>query len=179
MIYKRGGHWHLDVAVNGARYREALDTTDAREAKRLEKKRLAEIEAGKGASRMGREFARLPFGKAADVYLEERKPAVAERTIQLETQRLRPLRRFFGDRPVLRIKAADIANFQNLRRESGVSGRTINLEIKVLRQLMKRAKCWNVVAEDVRMDRENSGTIAKVLTPELKQILFQVAGTRP
>src|SRR5439155_23228937 len=32
MIYKRGGHWHMDVTVHGVRYREALDTTDKREA---------------------------------------------------------------------------------------------------------------------------------------------------
>ena len=32
MIYKRGGNWHMDAMVNGVRYREALHTTDKREA---------------------------------------------------------------------------------------------------------------------------------------------------
>jgi len=39
VIYKRGGHWYMEVAVHGVRYREALDTTDRREALSLEKKR--------------------------------------------------------------------------------------------------------------------------------------------
>jgi hypothetical protein len=37
MIYKRKMHWHMDVAINGVRYREALNTTDKREAKNLRK----------------------------------------------------------------------------------------------------------------------------------------------
>ena len=84
MIYKRGKRWHMDVVISGVRYREALDTTDKREAPGLMNKRIAEIQAGKGASKTGREFARKPFGEAADLFLEERKPHVAERTHQLE-----------------------------------------------------------------------------------------------
>src|SRR5579885_2933953 len=61
MIYKRIGHWHLDVTIHGVRYREALNTTDKRQAKELEKNRIAEIKQGKNASKTGREFARKPF----------------------------------------------------------------------------------------------------------------------
>jgi hypothetical protein len=78
MIYKRGKHWHMDSMVNGVRYREALDTTDKREAVALEKKRIGEIQQGKGASKTGREFARKPFSEAVRIYLEEREPHVQE-----------------------------------------------------------------------------------------------------
>ncbi len=105
MIYKRGGHWHVDVTVHGVRYREALDSTDRREALALEKKRVGEILAGKAASKSGREFARKAFSEAAKLFLEERKPHVAERTQQFEKERLKPLEKFFGENPLLRIKA--------------------------------------------------------------------------
>src|SRR6185295_7259901 len=101
----------------------ALHTTDRREALRLEKKRVAEIQAGKGASKAGRQFARLPFGEAADVFVADRQPHVSERTTRLERERLKPLRAFFGTRPLLRITAHEIANFQRQRREK-VAGRT-------------------------------------------------------
>src|SRR5580765_2545628 len=104
MVYKRGMNWHMDSTVNGVRYREALNTTDRREAVALEKKRVGEIQQGKGASKTGREFARMPFTAAADVFLEERKPHVADRTLQLERNLLSPLRKFFGGRPLLRIR---------------------------------------------------------------------------
>jgi integrase len=164
--------------VHGVRYREALDTTDKREALALEKKRVGEIQAGKGASKTGRDCARKPFVVAADQFLEERKPHVAERTYVLERNLLSPLRKWFEDRPVIRIKAEDVSAYQRQRRTTGISGRTLNMEIGVLRRIMKRGKIWSVVAEDVKMDREHPGAIAKVLTVEQKKRLFETAAMK-
>ena len=35
MIHKRSNRWHMDVTIQGTRYREALNTTDRREASAL------------------------------------------------------------------------------------------------------------------------------------------------
>ena len=179
MIYKRGGHWHVDVTVHGVRYREALDTTDKREALALEKKRVGEILAGKAASKSGREFARKPFGEAAKLYLEERKPHVAERTQQFEKERLNPLMKFFGENPLLRVKAEHISAYQRSRLAHGISGRTINMEVGVLRRMLKRAKVWAAVDEDVKAFPEHTRTVGKVLTVEQKHLLFEMAATKP
>jgi integrase len=178
MIYKRGLHWHVDATVNGVRYREALDTTDKREALRLEKKRVSEIQQGKAASKSGKEFARKPFGEAAKLFLEERKPHVSARTIQFEQERLKPLAKFFGDKPLIRFKAEDVTGYQRKRLES-VAARTINMEVSVLRRMLKRAKLWTTVAEDVRMFPEHGQTVARVLTAEQKKTLFEAAASRP
>jgi integrase len=179
MTCKRGKYYYMDVTVHGVRYREALDTTDRREAPNLEKKRIGEIQAGKGASKSGREFARLPFTKAAQVFLEDRKGRVADRTIQFEKERLKPLSAFFGEKPLLRIKAEDITAFQRARMSSGLSGKTINMDIGVLRLMMKRAKCWSLVSDDIKMFPKRSQVIGAVLTPEQKSHLFQTAGSNP
>ncbi|MEK7752930.1 MAG: site-specific integrase, partial [Acidobacteriota bacterium] len=179
MIYKRKKHWHMDATVNGVRYREALNTTDKREALALEKKRVSEIHQGKGASPAGRDFARKPFGEAAEVFLEDRKPHVAERTIQFEKERLRPLAKFFGETPLLRVKAEDIAAYQRARLDQGLAARTVNMEFAVLRRLLNRAKRWSMVAEDVRSLPERGRVVAKVLTPEQKNYLFQAAASNP
>ncbi len=178
MIYKRGKLYYMDVTINGVRYREALDTSDRRVAPSLEKKRVAEIQAGKGASKSSRDFARKPFIVAADQFLEDRKPHVADRTYVLERNLLSPLRKFFGDRLLLRINAENIAAYQRERRSTGISGRTLNMEVGVLRRVLKRAKIWSVVAEDVTMDRESTGGVGKVLTVEEKKILFATAATK-
>src|ERR1051326_1330180 len=125
MIYKRGGHWHMDVTISGIRYREALDTTDGREAKTLEKKRVAEIQQGKAASKSGREFARKTFTDAGNLFVEERKSHVSERTIQFEKERLKPAERYFGDKPLIRVKAEDVSAYQRDRLKS-VAARTVN-----------------------------------------------------
>ena len=179
MIYKRKGHWHLDVAMHGVRYREALNTTNKRVAKDLEKKRIAEINQGKGASKTGRAFARKPFHDAAAEYLEERKPHVAERTIQFEKERLGPLSKHFGEKPLLRFKAEDVAGYQSARLKAGISGRTVNMETGVLRRMLKRAKVWNAISEDVKALPERQDAVGKVLPADLKRKLFDVAASKP
>ena len=179
MIYKRKGRWHLDVTMAGVRYREALDTTDRREAKEREKDRIAAIKQGKGASKTGREFARKPFNEAASVYLEERKPHVAARTLQIETERLRPLRRHFGARQVSQLKAEDISAYQTVRLKACVSNRTVNMEVGVVRRMLKRAKVWNALAEDVKSLPETQGAVGKALPSDVKLRLFETAGSKP
>src|SRR5258708_37320454 len=179
MIYKRKEHWYLDITMHGVRYREALDTTDKRAAKELEKKRIAEINQGKGASKTGRAFARKPFIEAAGAYLEERKPHVAERTIQFERERLGPLSKYFGEKPLLRFKAEDVAGYQTTRLHAGISGRTVNMETGVLRRMLKRAKVWNAISEDIKALPEHQGNAGKVLPSDLKQTLFETAASKP
>lgn len=179
MIYKRSGYWHLDVSIQGVRYREALDTTDKREAKDLEKDRVAAIKQGKGASKTGREFARRPFTEAGTVYLTERKPHVSERTVQFEKERLGPLSKHFGDKPLLRFKAVDIEAYQTARLVAGISGRTVNMETGVLRRILKRAKVWNAIAEDVKALPERQEAVGRALPAELKRKLFETAASKP
>ena len=144
-------------------WREALNTTDKRQAKKLEKNRIAEIKQGKNASKTGREFARKPFHEAVKVYLEEREPHVPERTMQFETERLGPLVKHFGEKPLLQFKAEDVSIYQITRLDAGVSGRTVNMETGVLRRMLKRAKVWNALSEDVKALPEQQGAVAKVL----------------
>lgn len=188
MIYKRKGRWHLDVTIQGVRYREALNTTDKREGLRLEKKRVGEILTGKGASKAGRQFARLPFGAAADLFSEGRIPHVSERTAQLDRERLKPLRLYFGQTPLLRITASEVSSYQRARLSGriqlkatgagsvGVGNRTVNMEVTVLRQMMRRAKVWSAISEDVKMLPERHAVVGRVLTREQKELLFKVAG---
>lgn len=178
MIYQRGVNWHMDVTIQGVRYREALNTTDKREAKNLEKKRVAEIQQGRGASRHGREFARKPFSEALEAFIEESKPHCAERTIQLYRERGKRLAEHFKVTPLYRISARDVAAYQTSRLEAGAGNRTINMEVTVMRLILRKAKLWFTLAEDVRMLPEKGNVVARVLTPQQKRLLFDVAASR-
>jgi integrase len=179
MIYKRGKQWHMDATIRGERYRESLGTSDRREALNLEKKRIAEIQQGKAATAADREFARLVFGEAADAFLRERPGHVSERSVQFEKERLKPLKEFFEHKQVGKIRADDIRAYQRTRLEAGLSSKTINMDIGVLRLLLKRAKTWTLVADDVRLFPKQPRIIPKVLTKEQKSHLFRVASSRP
>jgi integrase len=112
------------------------------------------------------------------VYLEEREPHVSERTMQFEKERLGPLVKYFGEKPLLRFRSEDVSGYQKARLDSGVSGRTVNMETGVLRRMLKRAKVWNAISEDVKALPEQHGAVGKVL-PDLKRKLFETAASRP
>ena len=105
------------------------------------------------------------FQEAVKVYLEEREPHVSERTMQFEAERLGPLVKHFGEKPLLRFKAEDISSYQKARLDAGVSGRTLNMETGVLRRMLKRAKVLNAIFEDVKALPEDRCAVAKVLRP--------------
>ena len=52
------------------------------------------------------------------------------------------------------------------------------METGVLRRLLKRAKVWNAIPEDVKTLPEQQGTVAKVLPADLKGKLFETAASR-
>jgi len=70
-----------------------------------------------------------------------------------------------GEKPLLRFKAEDVSGYQKARLDAGISGRTVNMETGVLRRMLKRAKVWNAISEDVKGLPEDRGAVAKVLRP--------------
>jgi len=177
-LWKRDKTWWADLTVNGSRYRESLKTTDRREARNREKELVAKIQAGKVGSPAGKAYARLAFGEAADIFLAERKNRVAERTVQFEKERLVPLRRHLDAQALGSITAERIGAYQQARIADGVSGRTVNMEVGVLRKMLKKAKRWAFLAEDVTKYPEQSN-VGRALVFEEKLLLFNAAGQRP
>ncbi len=117
------------------------------------------------------------------MFLEERKGRVSPRTERLERERSKRLIAFFQDTPVKAIKADSIASYQVWRKQGGpgrpaVAGRTVNMELGVLRQILKRARLWLTVAEDVTFERETAKPIGRVLTETEKRVLFETAATK-
>ena len=176
-FYKRGEIWHCDFTVNGQRFRQSLDTTDWREAQR--KKRKLESEAEKGTlTPKTREFARLPFTDAAEKHLADRILRLAERSIQTERERLKPLRRYLGNTPVASISADMVREYVAVRSKARVANKTINLELGVLRGILKRAKLWHTIADDIKA-LPTRRQVGKALAPDEKVRLQTAATTRP
>ena len=51
----------------------------------------------------------------------------------------------------LRISADTIAQYRAQRIEQGLAGRTVNMEVGLLRRVLKKNKQWARIAEDVEM----------------------------
>jgi integrase len=176
-LQKRGKTWHCHFVVNGQRIRQSLETTDWREAQAKEKELIAEVQAGK-LHQTATSLSRQPFGPAADDYMAARKLELAPASRAKEKQLLVQLRAYFKQEPLKAITAKRIIEYRAWRAEQGVGPATLNAELGILRRIMKRAKLWARVGEDIRPLKEPT-TIGRALTQEEQQRLLRTAGMRP
>ena len=176
-IFKRGAIYWTDFSVNGQRFRQSLDTTDWREAQSEEKKRIAQAEQGK-LSPTGQSFARLAFTEAVERYLDSRKLELSDRSLKKERQLLVQPSLFFAATTVARITTETLLAYRESRAKNGTGPAYINMEMGAIRRILKRAKRWHVVAEDIRPLKERHD-IGRALAHEEKIRLLRVAGSRP
>lgn len=175
-LYKRGKTYHTLFVVNGTYFRQSLGTTDYREAKALERKKIAQAEAGQLTAR-SQSFARLPLNEAADKYLAGRKLELQPSSLTKEKQLLVKLKEYFGATKLNRITAEQILNFREWRAAT-CGPAIINMEVGVLRRMLKRGKLWYSIADDVKPLKEPQ-TIGRALTPDQKTALLEAAALKP
>ena len=176
-LAKRGKTWHTHFVVNGQRFRQSLGTTDWREAQSKEKQLIAEASEGK-LTHNSTTLARLPFTQAADEYVSARKLELAPASQAKEKQLLVQLRAYFKQEPLKAVTVKRITDYRTWRAEQKVGPATLNAELGILRRILKRAKLWARVADDIRPLKEPS-TIGRAITEEEKQRLLKTAVMRP
>jgi hypothetical protein len=176
-LKKRGKTWHCHFVVNGQRFRQSLETKDWREAQAKEKELIAAASEGK-LHQTSTSLARQPFGLAADDYVTARRLELAPASQAKERQLLVQLRTYFKLEPLKAITAKRILEYRAWRAEQKVGPATLNAELGILRRILKRAKLWARVADDIRPLREPI-TIGRALTEDDKQRLLKTAVMRP
>ena len=176
-LTKRGKTWHCHFVVNGQRFRQSLGTKDWREAQAKEKKLIGAAEQGRLTAASGA-FARLLFEEAAAKYLASRLPELAESSRQKERQLLVKCRERFRGKRLRDISAEDVLGYRQWRAAGGVGSAIINMEIGVIRRMLKRAKRWSLIADDIRPLREPR-SIGRALSYEQKVRLLHAADSKP
>ena len=179
-LWKRRQRYWLDVVVHGHRYREPLGTTDWREAKRLERERVEQLQNRASIpSKKSLAYAAMDVATAIAAYADERRSQVSTRMVAYWLENARPLAAFFGNTPLRHITSAQIAAYQNARTESGRAAKTVNGEVSVLRQVLKRAKVWYRIEDEYTTIRNRKAPVGRALTPEQQHHLFAIAQTKP
>ena len=142
----------------------------------MKKTKIADATAGKLAP-ASQQFARLAFCEAADRYLENRRLELSEKSSEKEEYLLVAPRKFFGAASLVRVGAEDLIRYRTERAKQGVTSTYINMEMGVIRRILKRAKRWHLVADDIKPLKVRRG-VGRALTPEQKARLLKMAETR-
>lgn len=174
-VYK-AAVWWADFSVDGRRYRLSTDTTNKTEALTLAKTKESQARQGK-LSASSQSFARLTFLEASEKYINSRKLELQPSSLTKEKQLLVKLKEYFGTTRLNRISAEQILSFREWRAET-CGPASCNMEVGVLRRILKRAKLWHSVADDVKPLKEPP-TIGRALSPEQKSALMEAAALKP
>lgn len=173
-LVKRGKTWHAHFFVDGVRYRQSLETGDWREAQSKEKMLIAQATQGiLNASDKG--FGKLAFAQAAESYFSGRKLELRESSQKKERQLLVKPREFFRQKCLSKITPEDVLRFREWRSDAGAGPAVINMEVGVIRRMLKRAKRWHLVGADIRPLKEPR-SIGRALTYDEKLRLLHTAG---
>jgi integrase len=131
-IYKKGSYWQIDKKIHGLRLCESTGTGDLEEAEKYLARRVEEIRL---ASVYGVRPKRS-FTEAATKFLMENQH---KRSIADDAGRLRELVKYIGDLTLESIHIGSLQSFIDGRRKDGVTTRTINHGLKVVRRILNLA----------------------------------------
>ena len=172
-----GGVWWMRFRFAGRFVHESTRTTSKTLAREAERQRRRELETK--WNRVERRSLPPTFGRASTAWLEAEKPHLAERTYEIYDVAIRcHLAPALGPRLISDIGPDTIASYQARRKNAGASARTINKELQVVRQILKRHKLWAALQGDVKFEREHSD-IGKALTREEEKALLKVCAKNP
>lgn len=163
-VYRRGDVWWYKFRFAGQVIRESSKSDSKTVAKEAERQRRRALEESWNQIKR----RKLPplFSVGAEEWLASVKPHIAERTQDIYEVALRcHLKPTFGTFLLCDIDASRVAGYQAKRKAGGASARTLNKELQVLRQMLKRYKLWANLQGEVKFERE-SDQIGKALTDE-------------
>ena len=110
--------------------------------------------------------------RQARKYQESRLGRVSPHTADIDKYSLKHLVPVFGSCLLCDITAEAIARYQKKRQQEGAEGRTINMEVGVLRGVLTAHRMWEAVARDVHVLPERKD-IGQALTPEQERRLLE------
>lgn len=176
--------WWCDFSIDGKRYRFSTETTKWRQAEKFAKAKEAQAQAGTLKPSTD-SFARLAFSEAIDRHItrwsiepskKTRQPP-AQSSVTKEKQLAVKPKEFFGVTVLNQIRAEHVQQYSEWRAATGGPA-IIGMELGLIRRLMKRAKLWQTLADDVVIPRPPE-TIGRALTAAQKKTLLAVASERP
>jgi len=165
--------WVMDFMFHGQRIRETTGMTSITRAREVQSKRKEALRDGSAGIRRT-EAPRL-LSVAAAEWQETKKAAWSPKMSEIAANSMAHLLPVLGKRLLVDIEARDIARYQKTRLAENASPRTVNIEVAMLRQIMRKRGAWERIKPDIAMLPERQD-VGRVLTPEEEVILLWECG---
>lgn len=173
-LYKRRDYWHYELIIDGKKRSFTTGTKDYNKAKQKRAEAVRDLQQGKSPSDSGRKR----FESVADDYIKHREATVSAGTVRLEKERLKALKKIVGNVMLKDISPKTIRSYQQSR-ASVVSNKTVNLEVDLLRGILKHEDQWARLASEYKRLRKGGEKPGRSLTSEESLRLFSTAESNP
>jgi integrase len=161
-VYRRGEVWWYEFCFRGQRIRESTGSESRTLAVKAERQRRRELEESANGVRAARRPVLFPV--AAREWMAVNRARWSKSNISIQEFNLKHLSAYFGSMLLADISSQHIGKYQGMRQKEGASNRTINMEVSTLRMMMKAARLWGAISQDVRMLPERHD-VGRALTP--------------
>lgn len=169
--------WYYKVKENGRWRGISTKTTSYAAAKRIRRKALQDQEEGRLPEG---EIARCQFERVASLYLQKASTRLRPSSIKKEISFLTRPKKLFGHVACERVTPMLIQQLQIEMKNDGCKSTYNNLVLGVTMRVLRFAKVWRRIRDDVtRVSERDNRPVARVLTPEEKKRLFEVAKSNP
>ncbi len=165
--------WVMDFMFHGQRIRESTGMTSKTRAREVQEKRKQALRDGTAGIR--KQLQPRLLSVAAEEWQQTKKPAWSYRMADIARISVNHLSPVLGKQLLVDIEAKDISKYQKARLAEGASNRTVNIEVGVLRQIMRKYGTWARIQADVTMllERQDAG---RALTADEESSLLLECG---
>lgn len=174
-IYRPKGSkvWVMDFLFHSQRIRESTGMTSKTRAREVYEKRKQSLKDGTAGIR--RQSRPDLLNTAATEWQKSKQLKWSPKMRDIAKCSLAHLLPVLGKRLLVDIEARDVAKYQAARLAEGASNRTVNIEVGLLRQIMRKYGAWARIQPDVTMlpERQDAGC---ALTPAQESMLLLECG---
>lgn len=170
-VFRRveGGVWWYEFRYRGVRIRESSKSESKTVAQRIERERRRKMELGThGLTKLTQPKT---FSVACKAYLLEREANWEPKTRVMHDNSFRHLEPQLGKLLLNEITAEHFSKYQRFRVKEGAAGRIVNIETNLLRLVLRKAKLWSNLVDDVQSLKENTDTGRELSDDEVKRLL--------
>src|SRR5579863_1575818 len=174
-LYKRGEVWWYKFHFVGQEIRESSKSESKTMAKEAERARRRQLEESFNSIKPRR--VSPSFSVASTNWLNTR-TSIAPATERSYKLAISQLVKDFGKQLLSEISVEDLAQYQIRRKRERVSNRTVNLELGVMRGILRRHRMWEALSLDVKFLKENPSPGRAITSEEESRLLDAASKSR-
>jgi len=118
----------------------------------------------------------ISFSQLADLFVENYSK-VSKKSWKSDSCYVKPLKRFFRDEPLPKIKQFEVESYKAARAKEGLKKSSVNRELACLKKMFNKAKDWDYMlsnpAEKVKLFSEKDNLKERILTREEERLLLE------